>query len=162
MLVAKFKSNLGKSSHGGQTLYDHVMDCVKVAYKILTDERFAPVEYAERKCDQLLFATFIHDIGKLDPSFQAMLVASRDGQSLPSKRVKHEASTLDFAALLKDAEDEVKEHLHDTLGYTFTGAIDWEDVLAFAFYEVFGGVDEEDVVGLLALLEDEDADRNAC
>ena len=34
-------------------------------------------------------------------------------------------------------------------------------VLAFAFHEVLGGVNEEDVVGLLALLEHEDADRDA-
>jgi hypothetical protein len=36
-----------------------------------------------------------------------------------------------------------------------------KDVLAFAFLEVLGGVDEEDVVRLLALLQHEDADRNA-
>ena len=36
-----------------------------------------------------------------------------------------------------------------------------ELVLAFAFHEVLGGVDEEHVVGLLALLEHEDADRDA-
>jgi hypothetical protein len=34
-------------------------------------------------------------------------------------------------------------------------------VLALAFHEVLGGVDEEHVVGLLALLEHEDADRDA-
>ena len=34
-------------------------------------------------------------------------------------------------------------------------------VLAFAFHEVLGGVDEEHVVGLLALLEHEDADGDA-
>jgi len=34
-------------------------------------------------------------------------------------------------------------------------------VLTLALLEMFGGVDEEDVVGLLALLENEDADRDA-
>ena len=34
-------------------------------------------------------------------------------------------------------------------------------ILAFAFHEVFGGVDEEHVVGLLAFLEHEDADGDA-
>ena len=34
-------------------------------------------------------------------------------------------------------------------------------VLAFAFLEVLGGVDEEHVVRLLALLQHEDADRDA-
>lgn len=33
--------------------------------------------------------------------------------------------------------------------------------LAFAFFEVLGGVDEEDVVGFLARFEDEDADGDA-
>ncbi len=37
-----------------------------------------------------------------------------------------------------------------------------ESVLAFAFLEVLGGVDEEHVVRLLALLEHQDADRDAC
>ena len=36
-----------------------------------------------------------------------------------------------------------------------------ELVLALALHEVLGGVDEEHVVGLLALLEHEDADRDA-
>jgi hypothetical protein len=36
-----------------------------------------------------------------------------------------------------------------------------ELVLAFAFLEVLGGVDEEHVVRLLAFLEHEDADRDA-
>src|SRR5579875_3292939 len=34
-------------------------------------------------------------------------------------------------------------------------------VLALAFFEVFGGVDEEDIVGALALFQDKDADRDA-
>src|ERR1043166_4447195 len=34
-------------------------------------------------------------------------------------------------------------------------------VLAFAFFKVLGGVDKENVVGLFAFLEDEDANRNA-
>jgi len=132
MLVGEFKRNLGKSSRGGQSLYDHLMDCTRMAHKILTDAQFVPADYPKRKRDQLLFATFTHDLGKLDSRFQAMLEAARDGQPLPTKRIKHEASTLDFESLLRESEEEVKVHLHATLGYEFTEPIDLEDTLAFA------------------------------
>jgi len=129
-LVARFKSNLGKSSHGGESLYDHTMDCMKVAHKVLTDKRFAPVDYPKQKRDQLLFAMFIHDVGKLDADFQAMLRAARDDEPLPPKRVKHEASTLDFEQLILETQDEVREHLRDMLSYTFTEKINLDDALA--------------------------------
>lgn len=132
MLVAAFKDRLGKSSHGSQTLYDHVIDCTRIAYAILTDARFAPAKYPKPKQDQLLFSTFIHDIGKLDERFQAMLAAARDGQPLPSRRVKHEASTLDFEAQLRENAAEVCIHLEQTVGYHFTEPIEIEDALAFA------------------------------
>jgi hypothetical protein len=132
MLAARFKDSLGKSSHGGETLYGHLMDCVKIAHKVLTDERFTPADYPKQKRDQLLFSTFIHDVGKLDPSFQAMLLASRDGQPLPPKRVKHEASTLDLEQLVLETQHEVKSHLRDELDYEFTESIDLNDALAFA------------------------------
>lgn len=131
MLVTRFKNNLGKSSHGGKSLYDHTMDCVKIAHKVLTDKRFAPADYPKQKRDQLLFAMFIHDVGKLDEDFQAMLRAARGGEPLPPKRVKHEASTSDFEQLILETQDEVKEHLRDLLGYKFTEEINLDDVLAF-------------------------------
>lgn len=143
MLITRLKNNLGKSSHGGETLYDHMMDSVKIAHKVLTNQHFVPAGYSKQKCDQLLFSTFIHDIGKLDPTFQTMLQASRDGQSMPSKHVKHEASSLDFEQLIMEAQDEVKSHLHDELDYKFTESIDLDIALAFAvthhglFYESF-------------------------
>lgn len=132
MLVERFKSSLGKSSHGGETLYDHTMACTRIAYKLLTDDRFSPVGYPKHKRDQMLASVFLHDIGKLDPDFQAMLCLSRDGKPLPSKRVKHEASTLDFEALIVAAQDEVQEHLYQELSYRFTQAFDLNDALAFA------------------------------
>lgn len=132
MLVAAFNNNLGKSSQGGQTLYEHVMDCTQIACAILTDLRFAPTDYPKSKRDQLLFSVFTHDLGKLDERFQAMLAAARDGQPLPSKRVKHEASTLDFEVLLREDVAGVCTHLEQALGYRFTKPIDIEDVLAFA------------------------------
>ena len=132
MLIDKFKNNWGKSSHGGETLYDHTMDCIKVTHKVLTDQRLVPDSYPTQKRDQLLYSMFIHDIGKLDPNFQAMLEASRNDEELPPKRVKHEASTLDFEDLLMATQQEVKEHLEDVLDYEITTAINREDALAFA------------------------------
>jgi hypothetical protein len=132
MLVAAFQNNLGKSSQGGQTLYDHLMGCTRVAHAILTDARFALADYPKPKRDQLLFSAFTHDLGKLDERFQAMLAAARDELPLPSKRVKHEASTLDFEALLRESVAEVCAHLDQTLGYRFTAPIEIEDALAFA------------------------------
>lgn len=132
MLVAKLKSSLGKSSHGGQTLYDHVITCTQICRAVLTNDRFTPTSYPVRKRDQLIFAAFVHDLGKLDQDFQAMLEASRTAQPLPSKRVKHEASTLEFEPLLRDNIAEVCEHLADAIGYRFTEEIDIEDTLAFA------------------------------
>lgn len=131
MLIERFKNNLGKSSYGGQTLYDHTMDCVKIALRILSDSRFVPEGYPGQKRDQLLFAMFIHDIGKLDPDFQTMLYAARDSRPMPSKRIKHEASTLDFEQLVRKSVSEIKEHLHQVLDYSFTGEIDIDDALAF-------------------------------
>jgi len=107
------------------------MDCVKVAHKVLTDERFVPAGYPKQKRDQLLFAMFIHDVGKLDSDFQAMLRAARDGDPLPPKRVKHEASTLDFERLIVETQDEVRTHLWDVLGYKFTEEINLDDALVF-------------------------------
>lgn len=132
MLIDAFKSNLGKSSRGGQTLYEHVMDCMRIAYVILSDTRFMPNDYPNSKRDQLLFSVFIHDLGKLDERFQAMLAAARDGLPLPSKRIKHEASTLNFEELLRSDVGEVYDHIEEVFGYQFTGKIDIEDALAFA------------------------------
>lgn len=132
MLVDAFKNSLGKSSRGGQSLYDHIMDCMRIACAVLSDARFAPIEYPKAKRDQLLFSAFVHDLGKLDERFQAMLFAARDGSPLPAKRVKHEASTLDFEMLLRDNAEEICAHIEEVFGYHFTGPVDIQDALAFA------------------------------
>jgi len=92
----------------------------KIAHTILTAPRFTPVDYPKAKRDQLIFSVFTHDIGKLDARFQVMLTASRDGCPLPHKRVKHEASTLDFEEILKKSEIEICNHLERELDYRFT------------------------------------------
>lgn len=102
MLIERYKQTLGKSNHGGQSLYDHIFWSVDAAFRAA---RLAGVDEG-RPLDVMLVGTGVHDVGKLDPDFQAMLVASRDGRELPSRRVKHEASTFDY-----DHQDLIEEHL---------------------------------------------------
>ena len=62
----------------------------------------------------------------------------------------------------RDALGIVALFLPELIGIDDLGDVRFgEAVLAFAFLEVFGGVDEEHVVRLLALLEHEDADGDA-
>ncbi len=114
MLVDRFKQALGKST-GRQTLYDHSLSCVDVALRVahLAGEAAGP------RLDRLIFATFVHDVGKLDPDFQNMLEAAAGGEGLPDKKVKHEASTFDYdhPQLLEESKDAIREELRSTHGY---------------------------------------------
>jgi len=113
-LVDRYKTALGKSA-GRQSMYDHSMACVDVALRVA---RLAGEEPGPR-LDRLIFATFVHDVGKLDPSFQTMLEAAASGQPLPSKRVKHEASTFDYdhPRLVGESRETIREELHGVFGY---------------------------------------------
>lgn len=114
MLVDRYKAALGKST-GRQTLYDHSLSCVEVALRVA---RLAGEEPGPR-LDRLVFATFVHDVGKLDPDFQAMLEAAASGQPLPGKRVKHEASTFDndHPCLVEESKEAIKQELRGACGY---------------------------------------------
>jgi len=130
MLVAEFREALGKTT-GALSLYDHSMGCTEVALRVAT---LAGEEKGPR-LDQLLFATFVHDLGKLDPRFQAMLRAVVEGQELPRKRVKHEASTFDYGHVekLKESLSEIRDEVKGVLGYEIDLAnVDLEMTLAFA------------------------------
>jgi hypothetical protein len=113
-LVARYQNALGKST-GRQSLYDHSLACVDVALRVA---RLAGEEPGPR-LDRLVFATFVHDVGKLDPSFQTMLEAAASGQPLPGKRVKHEASTFDYdhPRLVEESRETIREELHGVFGY---------------------------------------------
>lgn len=129
MLVKRFHKSLAKST-GKLPLYEHAIGSTMVAHHIIKE--FAPSGYPLEKVDQLLFSTFIHDLGKLDPAFQAMLQAAAAGEPLPGKRVKHEAGTLEFSLLLRDGKDEVIDVLRSELGYCISSDADLEIALAFA------------------------------
>uniref|UniRef100_UPI00321FD5FA HD domain-containing protein n=1 Tax=Thermogutta sp. TaxID=1962930 RepID=UPI00321FD5FA len=114
MLVDRYKAALGKST-GRQSLYDHSLACVDVALRVA---RLAGEEAGPR-LDRLIFATFVHDVGKLDPNFQAMLEAAASGQALPGKRVKHEASTFDYEhpRLVEESKEAIRQELRGACGY---------------------------------------------
>lgn len=113
-LVERYKAALGKSTDH-QSLYDHSVACVNVALRVA---RLAGEEPGPR-LDRLIFATFVHDVGKLDPNFQAMLEAAASGQPLPGKRVKHEASTFDYdhPRLVEESKEAIREELRGACDY---------------------------------------------
>lgn len=132
MLVSRFKESLGKSK-GRQSLYDHCLSSTEIALQVaeMAGEEPGP------RLDRLVFATFIHDVGKLDPNFQAMLDAVSKGEKLPAKKVKHEASTFDYELpqLVEASKEEIAGELQEALGYrldpaSLDGAM--EHIWAFA------------------------------
>ena len=129
MLVKLFQNNLAKST-GNMTLFEHALGTALIAAFVL--ENFAPPGYPEEKKDLLLFSAFTHDLGKLDPQFQLMLQAAADGRPLPGKRVKHEASSLEYADLLVQAKEEIIALLAAATGRRIRGEIDPDLVMAFA------------------------------
>lgn len=116
MLIECYRQALGKSNYEGQSLYDHIFWSVEAA---LRTARLAGI-HKGAELDVMLVGTAIHDVGKLDPDFQAMLEASRDGRDLPSKRVKHEASTFDYnhPDLVENGLVELRDEIRDCTGYT--------------------------------------------
>jgi len=91
------------------------MACVDVALRVA---RLAGEEPGPR-LDRLIFATFVHDVGKLDPNFQAMVEAAVIGHPPPGKRVKHEASTFDHdhPRLVEESKEAIRMELRATCGY---------------------------------------------
>lgn len=115
MWSERYHVALAKTSHGGQSLYDHTMQCVEVGLRL---SKLA-ADYPKRQLDLLIFALSIHDIGKLDPNFQAMLRANLEGRALPAKKVKHESRTFsnDHVSLVEGSLDEIAAELRGALGY---------------------------------------------
>lgn len=132
MLVSMFKESLGKSK-GRQSLYDHCLSSAEIALQVakMSGEEQGP------RLDRLVFATFVHDVGKLDPDFQAMLDAVSRGRKPTIRKVKHEASTFDYQLpqLVIESREEIQSELEEKLGYnldlaSLDGAM--EHIWAFA------------------------------
>jgi len=128
-LIKLFQESLGKSA-GKLSLYEHLLGSAKVAHFIL--QNYSPPDYPSIKKSQLLFSTFVHDLGKLDPNFQIMLQEAVSGKPLSGKKIKHEASTLNYAELLSSSYKEIILHLNQLLGCQIEEEIDLELALAFA------------------------------
>lgn len=91
MLVKRYKQAWAKTAHGGQTLYDHTFQCAEAGLRLA---RFVP-DYPSSALDTLMLCLCIHDIGKLDPTFQQMLQTKLKGNEYKGKLVKHEGHSLD-------------------------------------------------------------------
>jgi hypothetical protein len=124
MLIERYHKALGKSNHGGQSLYDHIFWSIEAG---LRTAQLVGIHEGPQ-LDVMLMGIGIHDVGKLDPDFQAMLQASRDGRDLPPKRVKHEASTLDYdhPTLVENSLTALRDEIRAYTGYT----VDLDNVAA--------------------------------
>ncbi len=124
MWLKRYHAALAKTAHGGQSLYDHTFQCVDAGLRIA---KLFP-DYPSEKLDMLLFSLCIHDVGKLDPAFQALLNAKVRGTALPKRKVKHEGRTFanDHVALVESNIHEITKELAAVTGYV----IDIERLLA--------------------------------
>lgn len=141
MLVDRYKQALGKSNHGGQSLYSHVLQSIEAGLRV---SRLAS-QVPQASLDVLVLGLWLHDIGKLDPDFQEMLRAAATSQPLPPKRVKHEASTFDYdhVALAEATIHEVRSELRGTLAYELDPAhlqpeaMEWVWAMAVTHHGLF-------------------------
>lgn len=115
MLISRYHNTFAKTSHGGQSLYDHTFQCVETAVRLA---HFTP-DYPQTKLDVLILGVCIHDVGKLDPTFQAMLHAKLGGPAFSGRPVKHEGCSFghDHIPLVENSFSEIKTELKSAYSY---------------------------------------------
>lgn len=115
MLMRRYKQAWAKTARQGQTLYDHTFQCVDAGLRLA---RFAPT-YPEPALETLVMSLCIHDIGKLDPTFQKILQTRLKGQEYTGKLVKHEGRSLnhDHVPLVENGLSELAAELKANFGY---------------------------------------------
>ncbi len=139
-LVSMFEESLGKST-GALPLYRHTMDVVKGAVSII---RFGErkLGYDRRRADLIVLAAFMHDIGKLDDTFQRMLRYVSEGRleeirAIP--KIKHEAETFkildELPGVIENSAAAITGAVEEETGWTipaeFFSAVP-EDIWTFA------------------------------
>ena len=152
MLIKRYHQAYAKTAHKGQTLYDHTFQCVDAGLRLA---QFVPT-YPEPALDTLVLSLCIHDVGKLDPTFQKMLQARLKGHEYVGKLVKHEGHSLDHdhVPLVENSLNELVTELKANFGYTvdidrFLQGDELEWVWAFAVnhHGLFYLSYEEDEIG---------------
>jgi hypothetical protein len=115
MLIQKFRKTWAKTGHNGQTLYDHTFQCVDAGLRLA---HFAP-GYNAAALNNLIISLCIHDVGKLDPTFQLMLQTKLKGQTYTGKLVKHEGHSLahDHVPLVENSLSELAAELKANFNY---------------------------------------------
>lgn len=115
MLITNFHQAYAKTAHKGQTLYDHTFQCVDAGLRLA---QFVP-DYPQTALDTLMLGLSIHDIGKLDPTFQQMLQTRLKGNDYKGKLVKHEGYSLDHdhVPLVENSLHELTAELKANFGY---------------------------------------------
>ncbi|HRQ42395.1 MAG TPA: HD domain-containing protein [Chloroflexota bacterium] len=115
MLLEKYCTAIAKTAHGGQSLYAHTFQCVDSGLRIA---RFVP-DYSPVALSSLIMSLSIHDIGKLDPTFQLMLQTKLKGQTYNGKLVKHEGQSLahDHVPLVESSLNELAAELKANFNY---------------------------------------------
>ncbi len=118
-LLQRFSSLLAKSD--GTTLLEHAAsvceDCARLC-------RLVP-GYRREDIRNLLVASFIHDVGKMSPTFQDILRGKSD------RRIKHEAHSLDYYREVEDSASDICRFISDCSGEDCTGELCWEDIWGF-------------------------------
>lgn len=116
MMMKRFHQAYAKTAHKGQTLYDHTFQCVDVGLRLA---QFVP-SYPKFALDIVIMSLCIHDIGKLDPTFQKMLQTRLKGQEYIGKLVKHEGHSLDHdhVLLVENGLHELATELRANFSYT--------------------------------------------
>lgn len=115
MLFKKYHQAYAKTAHKGQTLYDHTFQCVDAGLRLA---QFVPT-YSKAALDALVLSLCVHDIGKLDPTFQQMLQTRLHGHEYTGKLVKHEGHSLDHdhVPLVENSLHELVTELKANFGY---------------------------------------------
>lgn len=152
MLIQRLKQTWAKTAHQGQTLYDHTFQCIEAGLRLA---QFVP-EYPKPALDILVLSLCVHDIGKLDPTFQTMLHTRLQGKEYKGKLIKHEGHSLDHdhIPLVENSLVELADELKATFDYcpnidqfTREGGLEWMWAAAVNHHGLFYLSYEKDEIG---------------